>query len=346
MTRDFAMDVFLTREELSELLSTLPEDNVDSSGDFFARFGLGELYSNNRFYETLNRGHDLLDLCNQINTEVYQNIHKGAPFYWMGMSAYRIHDFQTAIYYIDAAVSEEVKYYPEDHDTPARLFLRLEGEDKRQRAKPIVEGAQKSIEDYINFYNDIIVASEIVIPKLTIQDVRKYLLKPASLNNDQAVRSLATTFISFFLEYKYRDFQLRLRTESGTNEPILIHLFKGCLLFESLLKFNPNKKVKGNKLSSILKSLIGIPGFPEEIKIGSINLQRILREAEALNDHIATAITTTGRLRNATGHYIAWSTEVTSDQYLNAFLLVAVSCLHTISVLYRNEIELPSNGEK
>jgi len=337
MTRDFAIEVFLKEQELSDLLSTLPEDDVQASGDFFARFGLGELVINNRFYEALERGHKLLHLCKRLNKDVYQYMHKGAPFYWMGMAAYRIHDFQSAVYYIDAAVSEEVKNYPDNQNTPGRLFLRLEGEHSKQAAKYIVQGAQESLEERINFYNDIIVASQIDIPRLTIQDVRECLLEPASLTNDQPVRSLASTFISFFLEFKYRDFQLRLRTESGTNEPIFIHLFKGCLLFESILKYNPHYEVKGNTLNTILKSLIGIPGFPEEINIGDINLQEDLREVEVVNDHIASAIIITGRLRNTLGHYIAWPTELAGHQYFHAFILVAVSCLHAISVLYRSK---------
>ena len=334
MTRDFAMMVFLTEQEISDLLSTLPENDDQASGDFFARFGLAELVRNNRFSEALERGHKLLRLCKLLNMDAYQYMHKGAPFYWMGMAAYRINDFQSAIYYIDAAVSEEVKNRPDNHNSPARLFLRLEGEHNKQAAKYIVKDAQEILEKYINFHNDIIVASQIDIPILTIQDVRKCLLEPASSNNDQAERSLASTFISFMLEFEYRDIQLRLRTESGTNEPIFIHLLKGCLLFESILKFNPHYKVKGNTLRPILKSLIGIPGFPEEINIGGIKLQEVLREVEEVND-IASAILITGRLRNTLGHYVAWSTELTGDQYLHAFRLVTDSCLHAISVLYR-----------
>ena len=89
----------------------MPEDDPTAADDFFARFGFGPMYHNNRFYEALDKGHEILHLCAKLNPDVYLNMHKGYPFYWMGMAAYRIHDFQSAIYYIDVAIPDgfEVK---------------------------------------------------------------------------------------------------------------------------------------------------------------------------------------------------------------------------------------------
>jgi len=46
------------------------------------------------------------------------------------------------------------------------------------------------------------------------------------------------------IEWDYRSTLIELRPGDGTAEPFFIHLFRGCVLFESLLKANP----KDNRL--------------------------------------------------------------------------------------------------
>jgi hypothetical protein len=335
MARDFITNILVSEEEISKLLNDLPEDDPTAASDFFARFGFSQLYQNNRFFEALERGHEILQLCAKINPKVYRKMHKGYPFYWMGMAAYRIFDFQSAIYYIDATLSEDLKNIPSDPDTPPRLFLRLEGGDDRQAAKYIVQGAQESIEEYIGFYNDVLGKNDLEFPLLRTDDIRLGLLIPAVSSDKPDIRSLASTFITFFLEFKYRDFQLYLRTEPGSNEPFFIHLFKGCLLFESLLKNNPHRKCTKTKLSKVLQDLSKELGISPKVDIGSANLSQVLQDSINASDSIDAAITITGKIRNTLGHDIGWPELLTRDQYLNGFLLIAISCLHTITTLYR-----------
>jgi hypothetical protein len=293
------------------------------------------MYHNNRFYEALDKGHEILHLCAKLNPDVYLNMHKGYPFYWMGMAAYRIHDFQSAIYYIDATLSEDLKNFPSNSDTPPRLFLRLEGGDERQAARYIVQGAQETIEEYIKLYNEVLENNNSETSFLNIGDVRSGLLSPAVSSDNPDKRSLASTFITFFLEFKYRDFQLYLRPEPGTNEPFFIHLFKGCLLFESLLKNNPKRKSSNKILSKVLRELYKELGIPKKLDIGSVSLSQVLQDSLEVDDSIESAITITSRIRNTLGHDIGWPDLLTRDQYINGFLLIAISCLHAIATLYR-----------
>ena len=158
MARDYIESLFVNEQELSEMLSALPSDDPNAASDFFVRFGLAQLYNEGAFFQALERGHKILHLLNQLNTEKYSEIHKGYIFYFMGMAAYRLHDFQSAVYYIDAPLSEDRKNFPEDHHTPPHLFLRLEGEDERQAAQSLTRGAQATVEEYLNLYNDILKA--------------------------------------------------------------------------------------------------------------------------------------------------------------------------------------------
>jgi hypothetical protein len=57
----------------------------------------------------LDQGINLLATCKQIDADAYRRIHKGTPFYWLGTAAFLVHDYQTATFLFDAAVSEDIE---------------------------------------------------------------------------------------------------------------------------------------------------------------------------------------------------------------------------------------------
>ena len=339
MPRDFVTNLFISEKEVSNMLDQISKEDATNlktaSSDFFARFGLFQLIATDQFFQAIDKGEAILHLCHRLNQELYTKMHKGLMFYFMGIAAYRIHAYASAIYYIDSAVSEDLKNEPDNYNSPSRLFLRLEGEKDEQAAKVLVRDAQQKIEKLISHYNDLADASTPELQKLTMLDIRKYLLDPASSLAQSDLRSLATTFISFFLEFDYLYFQLMIRKEAGTNEPFFTHLFKGCLLFESLLKKNPNVKVKGSTLDQLLGNFAKPLGIPKQVKINAAKLENVLNALETNDGSFTSAIILTGKLRNTLGHNMGWPDELTKEQYLQGFLVIAVSCLHTISTLYR-----------
>jgi hypothetical protein len=255
----------------------------------------------------------------------------------MGMAAYRIHDFQTAIYYIDATLSEDNRNFPDDQNTPPHLFLRLEGEDGRQAAQHIVQGVQQTIEEYIGLYNQVLDKNPIGIQKYSIDDLRKSFLIPSTLSGEPAKRSLSTSLITFFLEFKYRDFQLSLIRVPGTNEPFYMHLFKGCLIFESLLKTNPKTAITGRTLSKVLLELRDdlLLDPQSKLDISADDAEEALNLAIAGSDELTSSIIVTGKLRNTLSHNLGWPSEITRQQYMHGFLQVAISCIHVLAALYR-----------
>ena len=339
MPRSFATTILITQEEITVMLNQISQEDGETmrraSSDFFARFGLGNLIVTGQFFQAMDKGEEILHLCHRLNQELYSKMHKGLMFYFMGIAAYRIHAYASAIYYIDSAVSEDLKNEPDNYNSPSRLFLRLEGERDEQAAKVVVQDAEERIEKLIGHYNDLVDASTVEFPKLSMTEIRKYLLEPASSLNRTDLRSLATTFITFFLEFDYLFFQLMVRKETGTNEPFFTHLFKGCLLFESLLKKNPTTSFKGNTLEQLLSSLSQPLGIPKQVKINAARLEGVLVEIQTADDSFTSAIVMTGKLRNTLGHNIGWTDQLTKEQYLQGFLFIAVSCLHAISTLYR-----------
>ena len=337
MTRDYITGALLTENEINEILNEIPDDEPQAASDFFVRFGLAPLYHQGKFFEALERGHEILHLIAKINPQKYAQMHKGYAFYFMGMAAYRLHDFQSAIFYIDATLSEDIKNFPGDPNTPPHLFLRLDGNDPRQAAQPLTQGAQNTIEEYTELYNQILQKNNLGIQELTIDDIRSSFLIPSSLDPSASKRSLASTLITFFLEFKYRDFQLRLRREPGTNEPMILHLYKGCLLFESLLKNNPRKQIQGRTLKPVLLELINELHLdvPNGLDIQADTLEDALSSAVVGSDDITSYITVTGKLRNTLSHNMGWPEQITPEHYLHGFLQISIACLHALATLYR-----------
>jgi hypothetical protein len=171
MARNFVSNILVTEDEIAGMLNQIPQKD---------------------------QGEAILHLCHRLNEDMYSRMHKGLMFYFMGIAAYRINAFSLAIYYIDAAVSEDLRNEPDNYNSPSKLFLRLQGDEDKQAAKELVQDAQGRIENHINHYNERINTYALEFPRLTITDIRKYLLEKASLSNQPDIRSLATTFITFF----------------------------------------------------------------------------------------------------------------------------------------------------
>ena len=150
-----------------------------------------------------------------------------------------------------------------------------------------------------------------------------------------------TTFISFILELEHRSQLIELRTELGTAEPFFIHLFKGCVLFESLLKANPKEapRPENDTLGKILKQLQPRLGFgaedPIEKKIGGYDFQTIINDLPSDDSSAYTAVVRTGRIRNTTGHNLGWQVSLPTAGIEALAAYVASSCLHAIACLYR-----------
>lgn len=177
----------------------------------------------------------------------YQAIHKGNPFYFIAIFSYLIRDFEKAAFFMDAALCEDQKNLSNNDiwkDTPAGLFMLLNENNPHQAALDITKELRREIETQVKNYNDW--AQSINESQIQIQDlVDKFVhwsVHPIN-NKGSSNRSITTSLYSFILEYQDRKNMLRLRptdpasnTPKGTMEPHFLHLFKGGIIFESILK--------------------------------------------------------------------------------------------------------------
>lgn len=285
----------------------------------------------------VDEGVRLMSACRSIDSAAYGGIHKGSAFYWLGIGAFLVHDVELAAFFFDAAVSEDLRAGadPETNPTPALRFIQIEGEPPEQAARDLVQLTQARVEELIQNYNARPGAKGAPQP-LDIASLRRQLLRPAIQTGREAWRSLATALISFALEWDYRNALLDLRPGQGTAEPIFLHLFKGCLLFESLLKANPSVAIPAGAvtLSQVLNALNSQLGIGASPRVGSTNLPQIVADLTAADESMQTAIIFTGRVRNTIGHNLGWLVTLDNNIYSRLFRMISSSCLHAVATLY------------
>jgi hypothetical protein len=309
---------------------------------YFQRFQLGDLIAFNLPKVAYDQGLRILNECRNADLKAYTSIHKGDIYYWIGMAAFLVRDYQTAVFFFDAAVSEDLHqgHDPIGNSTPALKFIQVEGESDKQAAQPLVEVTQKRIEALVEVYNHA-PGRPANVPRLDIAAVRARFLSLAVSPGHEALRSLATTFISFIIEWNDRSEFLDLRVGKGTAEPFYVHLFKGCVLFESLLKANPTKTppLKGSlgkylTLINVLQYLHKELGIPNDIKIGESDLPTIITHLRTADKDLSTAVKFTGMVRNSVGHNLGWQLKLDKSHYERLFTMIAISNLHAIAALY------------
>lgn len=334
LTTERAQKFFtLTDEQLKAGLVDNAYRKDNESRRWFSQFKFAHDAVNGNPHHAIEQGLGLLKRCKSLDEAAYKEIHKGGAFYWLGVASYLVNDFEMATFFMDAAVSEDLRWGGENK-TPAMLFMQLDGENDEQAAKQLTKRAQDGIEGRIADYIKLSGASTNIY---SVQTLRERLFIPSIDPTNSSWRSIATAFISFALEWEYRNLLLDVRTEQGTFEPFYIHLFKGCLLFESLLKENPTKKpsTNGNTLNTALNYLkmeLGIQGINGN---GNKTLNDVLGEVDKYNVSITHSILIAYMTRNTLGHNLGWGDGITKTQYQQLYKIIASSCLHVIACLYK-----------
>jgi len=78
---------------------------------FFERYGVGNLEKGiHNPFERQYAYELLLHILLLLNKTQFEKIHKGTPYYFIAWTTYQYRDFAKAIYYMDAAVSEDLKF--------------------------------------------------------------------------------------------------------------------------------------------------------------------------------------------------------------------------------------------
>jgi hypothetical protein len=304
-------------------------DNLDiSQGDwFFSTFGPGNVINaTDRPHERFTDYETLLILLQQRNKQKYDHIHKGTPFFFLSWLAFDLRNYEKALYYLDAAISEDIKNVKVKSDwitRPGAAFLKLS--TGTHVAERIIKQIRGSLANQLERFNTIS-----TLDPLTLEDFTNKFI--ANLIQNSSTRTIISSLYVFLLEHKERLIELSLKSTEGSSiGPIISHLFNGSLIFESLLKILYPNKDNGNPVKT-LGEAFGTKTFQadfgERFQTSAISLQDILNGIE--DNSLHTAFCTTAKVRNTTGHNLIWDNifdsitnyEALMDQIVNALLFL------------------------
>lgn len=317
------------RTVFENLIITGPE-----SGDaFFETFGPGNMiYFLDKPYERFSDYEELLSILQQDNPGKFESIHKGTPFYFLSWTAFDLGNYEKALFYIDAAISEDIRIAPNDWlDKPGSAFLTLKTPDI-QVARRTIENTHKLLQQELNRFNAIS-----KLPPFDVESFVNRFVRVLVLEQDVTRRTIVSAFYVFLLEFYDRYSELLLRsTRGGSIQPFIIHLFKGGLVFESLLKHLYPTMDDGTPcrtLGNIFKTTSFQNDFNITVQTSSNSLQDIVNGIQG--DSIESAFTTTSKLRNTTGHNLVWDDIFNNPNHFKALFIQEMNAmLYIISVKF------------
>jgi len=315
----------VTTEQLLQDFAALDANNNVEADDLFRRFGPGHpiLTSNptivviHTIQERLLQYEHILHEIYTADPAKYQQIHKGQIYYLAGWLAYTLKDFEKAIFYEDAALSEDIRAVartanPNSWQTsPAADFLLLNTASPGSASITAVADLVRNLDQYITAFNGRTGA------RLTVELFKTNFL--ASSISNASFRSIISGFFVFIMEYSERTYLIRLRSIGGGSiQSFLVHLFSGCLVFESLLKTQYGGAT--GTLSTYLnhttaKSNLEISGtgYPRPLYLrdmprGGYTMQSIisLLPTWRTEKYIEKIIAISYGIRNTAGHDLSW----------------------------------------
>lgn len=330
-------------DELCGILSKA--ENAGKLWNFFDNkhndktFAYKSYLDQNNFGMCVRECRDMLVKLEKIDSARYKEISKGTPFYWCGVASFRLNDYDMAVFYFDAALSEDRrKGDGTKKETPAAKFMHLK-EDGHSAGK-ISKYISSNIEELISYYKNSLNTED--KPDIDVEFIRKNFIEVSIEENKY--RSLPTTFISFMLEWEDRLQLIKLRKEYGTSEPFFLHLFKGCLLFESLLKAKSKTKPSRessqnpNSLGALLKEHHKALGIINDTNTNADSFSNAINHKKCYSSFQAI-IERVSKVRNTLAHNLCWDVEhdLNYENYNKTAQEIAIACLHVIACLYKPE---------
>lgn len=274
----------------------------------------------------------------EIDSQVFHEFHKGNPYYYLGISYFMVQDYASAVYFINAAAKEDLELKPEaNYKSPAIWFIELDSKPEKQAGRFIVSQAEKEMKKLLESYEKIIINSSVNIKILTLPLLRAKLLSKAVNKEKQEYQTIATTLISYVLEYNNRIETLRILDSLESIEPFVFHLFKGCVLLESIIRENPNKNEKftsDDTLGDLIQKVYEELEIPHNISFKAKNLQEIINSLPNQELALKDTFSISGRVRNKTGHSLEWKIKINETQYKKLYQAIGIACLHCVNLLY------------
>lgn len=307
--------------------------NFSESDLFFSKYGIGNVITGeNNPYERQNLYELLLKIMHLADSTHYFKIHKGTPYYFIGWTAFQFKNFAKAMFYMDAAVSEDLKFAEvksKESTRPSLDFFLLKG-DSGTSAMEIHSSLSKVIVETIQKFN---AQSD---RDLSIEEFQNFFISDL-LYSDSSGRSLLCALYTFILEFSELEKILNTRSDTGGSiQPFLNHLFDGARILESLLeKYQISGRGLKKKISSCEKLNVN-----KEILLAEKSLldaeKQIDLHLENNSSFQVVNFASAYIIRNATAHSLLWPDQFKSEKsYQKLYNSLINSIFWTIDKLSR-----------
>jgi hypothetical protein len=326
---------FMTRGQVLDLaVLTFKERDLSQPGDadrFFREYGVGNTTEGPESpYERFTYYRDLLSRLLAADPVKFVVVHKGTPLYFLSWLAFDLHLFETALHFLDAAIAEDKRSAPTNwFGLPGPQIVVL---------NPSVQGARRTVEMLASrVEQELMRFSKLYTVEFKRDDFIKRFAVPLLTGGDVAI---AAAFYAFLLEFDDRVVEVQLRSSPtlGSYQPLLLHLFKGGLLLETLLKkagVKPDARRPDARRMETLGNIFQGADFKTRIgftppSIGGVPITQLCKDATAVT--VESAFEATGRIRNTMGHNLILDAlpKLPDDyvnlatQTINAFLYAAM----------------------
>ena len=290
-------------EAMRQAFQSFDATNLQDGDRFFEVYGPGN--STSQIDRPLERFHDyelMLIILSGDDRDKYKQMHKGTPFYFLGWLAFEIRNYEAANFYMAAALSEDKRKssgQPFDVwiQNPAGQFMLLQQGNQASYVTTIMSAF---VQNAINLFVSKHPKSSFRIEDFTANFSRKFI--------QDGAYSIVTALYGFIMEHEDRYKNLLLTSANiEATEPLLLSLFKGGLIFESLLKhYYPNNSGQSIRtLGGFSRNASFQADFP------GCNLSQSCNSLQAIVDRATefdykTTFENTSKLRNTTGHKLLW----------------------------------------
>jgi hypothetical protein len=258
---------------------------------FFIEYSIGNTvdYPDNP-YERFEYYRTLLSRLQATDPQKFAAVHKGTPLYFLSWLAFDLHQFEAALHFIDAAIAEDKRVGPDWFNNPGPQLLMLNA--PVQTARRTIEALAFRIDKELNRFE------KHYRVKFSLDTFLKQFAEPQLKHGTPAI---VAAFYAFVLEFDDRAVEMRLRSAPmlGSYQPLFLHLFKGGLLLETVLR-DALPQVDRQTLAGFLSSgdFKNRMGFNPALK--EVNITTLCSDAALTTPE--SAFVTTWRLRNMMGH--------------------------------------------
>lgn len=276
-------------------------DYKANADDYFVSFRVqNKLHENHDPFIQITVYKEFLKILQDEYPDEYRKIHKGTPFFWIGWYSFLAEYYDQAVFYIDAAMSEDKINHPREKwlDSGAAMFFRLK------------------LPHYQRLFHSL---STPELNEVLKKEFKRFNL--LNLNNNITIESfvekiiydgntaIITTLYTFILEKDGIMEMIHNKGKyGGTIEPMIMHIFKGALIFETLLKKHYSGKMLGNTLQNCQSKY----SFDfHQCTPSSFN--DIFSYQNQNNKQTAFCITY--KLRNKAAHKLNWNDSFTESHY-------------------------------